>query len=77
MNLQSTTNRKIISALMIPVGYILGTVLGQAIYSLLGYEVGTTNAPVWVKIVSSAPMFIFLFFAIRAVSKVWRKATNK
>ena len=60
---------------MIPVGYLLGTVVGEALYTLLGYEVGTTNAPLWVKVVCSAPAFLFLFFAIRAVSKAWRKPT--
>lgn len=59
-----------------PISLIIGIVIAEWLYSSLGFEVGTTNAPIRIKIlmifVSFAIIFsppaISIFFSRRAIS---------
>jgi len=65
--------RKILPLLWIPLGYIVGTILGEIVYSALGYEVGTTNAPTLVKILSSLPALVFIILGFIMAYRQGRK----
>jgi uncharacterized membrane protein YdjX (TVP38/TMEM64 family) len=65
--------RKILPLLWIPLGYFVGTILGEIIYSALGYEVGTTNAPTWVKVLSSMPALVLVILGFIMAYRRGRK----
>ncbi|CAB4695988.1 unannotated protein [freshwater metagenome] len=66
-------NKKVISIGLIPVGFVAGMVAGEALYAFLGYEEGTTNAPIWVKLLCGGVAFGLMVPPIIYTSKVWSK----
>ena len=49
-----------IALALTPVGFVLGTVIGEGLYSLQGYQPGTTDAPMTVKALASVPALIVI-----------------
>lgn len=58
---RSSADRAWKAVLLIPVGFVAALVVGQVLYSLLGYKPENDDAPLWADLVASVPaLLVFL-----------------
>lgn len=80
--MNSNRRRAWIFLAVTPIALIVGIVIAEWLYSSLGYEVGTTNAPIRIKILMILVSFAIIFsmpaisiiFSRRAISEGDAKA---
>jgi hypothetical protein len=66
---RSSADRAWKAVLLIPVAFVVSLVVGQVLYSLLGYKPENDDAPLWADLVAGVPtLLVFLAPCAAAVS---------